>query len=157
MRIVQICPSSGDSFYCENCLRDAALVKALRRLGHDVLMVPLYLPLAADRTEADSKGGHLARRSDGQLILRESAQCPQRDTAAFRDIGRYRYFNTNNLWLDLAMLQQTMAGRGHILGLPLICNRKHLDPRDENGRSAGSFFLKAPVVLQCSIYSSRLC
>jgi glycosyltransferase involved in cell wall biosynthesis len=51
MKIVQICPSSGDNFYCENCLRDATLVKALRRLGHDVLMVPLYLPLAADRTE----------------------------------------------------------------------------------------------------------
>jgi glycosyltransferase involved in cell wall biosynthesis len=48
MRIVQICPSSGDSFYCENCLRDAALVKALRKLGHDVVMVPLYLPLPAD-------------------------------------------------------------------------------------------------------------
>ncbi len=51
MNIVQICPSAGDSFYCENCLRDAALVKALRRLGHEVLMVPLYLPLAADKTE----------------------------------------------------------------------------------------------------------
>jgi len=51
MRIVQICPSSGDNFYCENCLRDAALVQALRRLGHDVLMVPLYLPLAADKIE----------------------------------------------------------------------------------------------------------
>ena len=51
MKIIQICPSAGDSFYCENCLRDAALVKALRRLGHDVLMVPLYLPLAADPTE----------------------------------------------------------------------------------------------------------
>jgi len=51
MRIVHICPSAGDSFYCENCLRDAALVKTLRRLGHDVLMVPLYLPLAADKTE----------------------------------------------------------------------------------------------------------
>jgi len=51
MKIVQICPSSGDSFYCENCLRDAALVKALRKLGHDVLMVPLYLPLVADKTE----------------------------------------------------------------------------------------------------------
>jgi len=51
MRIIQICPSAGDSFYCENCLRDAALVRALRRLGHDVLMVPLYLPLAADETE----------------------------------------------------------------------------------------------------------
>jgi len=51
MKIVQICPSSGDSFYCENCLRDTALVRTLRRLGHDVLMVPLYLPLAADKTE----------------------------------------------------------------------------------------------------------
>jgi len=51
MRIVQITPGSGDNFYCENCLRDAALVKAMRRLGHDILMVPLYLPLQSDKTE----------------------------------------------------------------------------------------------------------
>jgi glycosyltransferase involved in cell wall biosynthesis len=51
MKIVQICPSAGGSFYCENCLRDAALVKALRNLGHDVLMVPLYLPLRVDGAE----------------------------------------------------------------------------------------------------------
>jgi len=51
MKIILICPGSGDNFYCENCLRDAALVKALRRLGHDVLMVPLYLPLQADKVE----------------------------------------------------------------------------------------------------------
>lgn len=51
MRIVQITPGSGDNFYCENCLRDAALVKAMRRLGHDVLMVPLYLPLQSDKSE----------------------------------------------------------------------------------------------------------
>lgn len=51
MRIIQICPGSGDNFYCENCLRDAALVKAVRNLGHDVLMVPLYLPLQADKVE----------------------------------------------------------------------------------------------------------
>lgn len=49
MKIVQITPGSGDSFYCENCLRDAALVTAMRKLGHDVLMVPLYLPLQADK------------------------------------------------------------------------------------------------------------
>ncbi len=56
MRIVQITPSSGDSFYCENCLRDAALVKAMRDLGHDVLMVPMYLPLpdAANELANDS-------------------------------------------------------------------------------------------------------
>jgi len=48
MRIVQLTPGSGGSFYCENCLRDAAMVRAMRRLGHDVLMVPMYLPLQAD-------------------------------------------------------------------------------------------------------------
>ncbi len=50
MRIVQITPSAGDSFYCENCLRDAALVKAMLKLGHDVLMVPLYLPVQIEET-----------------------------------------------------------------------------------------------------------
>jgi len=51
MRIVQITPSAGDSFYCENCLRDVALVKAMRKLGHDVLMVPMYLPIQIDKNE----------------------------------------------------------------------------------------------------------
>lgn len=51
MRVVQISPGSGDNFYCENCLRDIALVREMRALGHDVLMVPLYLPLHADKTE----------------------------------------------------------------------------------------------------------
>ena len=44
MRIVQITPGAGDTFYCENCLRDKAAVVALRRAGHDAVMVPLYLP-----------------------------------------------------------------------------------------------------------------
>ncbi|MHC4336510.1 MAG: hypothetical protein ACYSTG_00970 [Planctomycetota bacterium] len=35
MRIVQITPGTGGSFYCDNCLRDVALVKALRKKGHD--------------------------------------------------------------------------------------------------------------------------
>ncbi len=45
MRIVQLTPGSGDNFYCENCLRDVSLVRALRALGHDVTFVPMYLPL----------------------------------------------------------------------------------------------------------------
>jgi len=51
MRIVQITPGSGGGFYCENCLRDAALVTAMRKLGYDVLMVPLYLPLGVEKSE----------------------------------------------------------------------------------------------------------
>ena len=52
MRIVQITPSAGDSFYCENCLRDVALVKAMQNLRHEVLMVPMYLPVQVDKNEA---------------------------------------------------------------------------------------------------------
>ncbi len=52
MRIVQITPSAGDSFYCENCLRDVALVKAMQNLRHEVLMVPMYLPVEVDKNEA---------------------------------------------------------------------------------------------------------
>ena len=48
MRIIQITPGAGTNFYCENCLRDNALALELRRMGHDALMVPLYLPLAVD-------------------------------------------------------------------------------------------------------------
>ena len=55
MKIVQITPSAGDSYYCENCLRDIALVKAMRKSGHDVLMVPLYLPLPIDENGSACK------------------------------------------------------------------------------------------------------
>lgn len=48
MRIVQLTPGSGDNFYCENCIRDLVLVRAVRNAGHDMLMVPMYLPLNLD-------------------------------------------------------------------------------------------------------------
>ena len=56
MKIVQLTPGSGDNFYCENCLRDAGLVKAMRRCGADVVMVPMYLPLQSDKDEQVSDG-----------------------------------------------------------------------------------------------------
>ncbi len=51
MKIVHIVPGSGDTFYCENCLRDCALVKELRRDGLDVSIVPMYLPLFQDNPD----------------------------------------------------------------------------------------------------------
>jgi UTP--glucose-1-phosphate uridylyltransferase len=82
-------------------------------------------------TEADRKGGHVARRrADGQLILRESAQTPPEDEASFRDFRRWRYYNTNNLWVDLDVLAATLDANQGVLELPLIINRKTVDPRD---------------------------
>ena len=54
MTIVQITPGAG-GMYCGNCLRDNALVAALRQQGHAVLMVPLYLPMTLD--EEDQSAG----------------------------------------------------------------------------------------------------
>src|SRR4029079_6761252 len=54
MTILQITPGAG-AMYCGNCFRDNALVAELRRLGHDVTMVPLYLPLTLD--EDDQSAG----------------------------------------------------------------------------------------------------
>ncbi|HEX9777807.1 MAG TPA: UTP--glucose-1-phosphate uridylyltransferase [Geopsychrobacteraceae bacterium] len=89
-----------------------------------------FLMEVADRTEADRKGGHLARSLDGQLLLRESAQCPAEDAAHFQDVSRHRYFNTNSLWLDLQRLKLVLEEQQGVLGLPPIYNRKTVDPRD---------------------------
>jgi UTP--glucose-1-phosphate uridylyltransferase len=91
--------------------------------------LPLVMEVA-DRTEADRKGGHLARFKDGRLVLREVAQCPAEEIDSFRDISLYRYFNTNSLWLNLKTLAEVLAERGGVLGLPMIRNEKTVDPAD---------------------------
>jgi glycosyltransferase involved in cell wall biosynthesis len=44
MNIVQLTPGAG-GMYCGNCFHDNALVAALRGLGHEAIMLPLYLPI----------------------------------------------------------------------------------------------------------------
>ncbi|MEZ4701437.1 MAG: UTP--glucose-1-phosphate uridylyltransferase [Rhodothermales bacterium] len=89
-----------------------------------------FMMEVADRTPADRKGGHLARSREGGLVLRESAQCPDEDAGAFQDIHRHRYFNTNNLWIDLDALQRLLVSHDGLMGLPMIRNSKTVDPRD---------------------------
>ncbi|MCB0213609.1 MAG: UTP--glucose-1-phosphate uridylyltransferase [Anaerolineae bacterium] len=91
-----------------------------------------FMMEVADRTEADKKGGHLAQLSNGQLILRESAQCPPNDTDHFQNVSRHKYFNTNNLWLNLSALKEVLTAKDNILGLPMIRNSKTVDPRDSS-------------------------
>lgn len=99
-------------------------------LGYMVEEECPFLMEVADRTEADRKGGHLARSPGGGLLLREKAQTLPEDEEAFQDISRHRYFNTNNLWVDLVALRDLLEERQGFLGLPLIRNRKTVDPRD---------------------------
>jgi UTP--glucose-1-phosphate uridylyltransferase len=92
-----------------------------------------FLMEVTERTEADRKGGHLARRKkDGRLLLRETAQTPEDDLEALQDLSRHRWANTNNLWLDLRALGDAMRERENVLGLPLIRNEKTVDPSDKS-------------------------
>ena len=86
---------------------------------------------AVRRTPSDKKGGHFARRkADGRLVLRETAQTAKEDLDALADLERHRYTSTNNLWIDLRVLRDTLDQRDGVLGLPLIKNTKTLDPGD---------------------------
>lgn len=59
MKIVQLTPGTGN-FHCGSCVRDLALVKALREQGHDAIILPLYLPLVTDEGPAPNQAPVLA-------------------------------------------------------------------------------------------------
>jgi UTP--glucose-1-phosphate uridylyltransferase len=91
-----------------------------------------FLMEVADRTAADKKGGHIARlKENGRLVLRESAQCPGKEKEQFQDIHLYRYFNTNNIWINLLALKHYLEKNNNVILLPMIRNRKTVDPRDK--------------------------
>lgn len=90
-----------------------------------------FLMEVAEKTPADVKGGHLAKLPTGRLLLREAAQCPPNELDAFQDIRRYRFFNTNNIWLNLKSLQDLIE-KENAVRLTMILNPKTLDPRDAN-------------------------
>jgi UTP--glucose-1-phosphate uridylyltransferase len=90
-----------------------------------------FMMEVAEKTPADIKGGHLARHKTGRLLLREAAQCPKDEIAAFQDITRYRFFNTNSIWINLNSLN-TLFKDDHTIHLPMILNPKNVDPRNEN-------------------------
>mmetsp|Transcript_16698 Transcript_16698/g.54397 ORF Transcript_16698/g.54397 Transcript_16698/m.54397 type:complete len:397 (-) Transcript_16698:149-1339(-) len=90
-----------------------------------------FLMEVAVRTDSDKEGGHLAYDGQtGDLMLRESDQCPEADKAQFSDIAKHRYFSTDNLWVDLAKLKATMVANKGLLPLPVMKILKTIDPRD---------------------------
>ncbi|CAE7395922.1 UGP1, partial [Symbiodinium microadriaticum] len=104
----------------------------LKILTHFVQSGAPFMMEVAERTDADKKGGHLAKdKATGGLLLRESAQCPEEDEKEFQNVGKYKFFNTNNLWVDLAALKREFRKNDGALPLPVMKNSKTVDPRDK--------------------------
>ena len=102
------------------------------------------------RTENDKKGGHLAlRNSDKQLVLRESAMCLDEDEAAFQDITKHQYFNTNNLWIQLDKLKEIIDKNGGFIPLPMIKNKKTVDPKDDSSQKVVQLETAMGAAIEC--------
>mmetsp|Transcript_115990 Transcript_115990/g.333092 ORF Transcript_115990/g.333092 Transcript_115990/m.333092 type:complete len:631 (+) Transcript_115990:53-1945(+) len=116
----------------------------LRLLGYLAETGAPMLMEVCVRGEDDKKGGHLARQvGSGILTLRESAQCPKEDEKAFQDIGKHKFFNTNNLWLNLLHLRDAMVGG--VMPLPIIVNEKKVDPSSKEDPGPKVFQLETAM------------
>ena len=145
------CPPGHGDLY--TALKGTGLLRRLRELGFERIFVSNSDNLGATpdariagwfaasgapfaieavrRTASDKKGGHFAkRRSDGRIVLRETAQTLPEDKAALADLSRHRYCSTNNLWFDLGAMDEELERRHGVLGLPLIRNEKNVDSSD---------------------------
>ncbi|HOF36667.1 MAG TPA: UTP--glucose-1-phosphate uridylyltransferase [Dermatophilaceae bacterium] len=92
-----------------------------------------YLAEVCTRTVNDRKGGHLARRrSDGRIVLRDNAMVVPGEEHFFADETRHSTFHANNLWVDLDVVARMLDERAGVLGLPIIVNRKTVDPTDKS-------------------------
>lgn len=117
------------AFICNSDNLGAGISEAL--LGYFAENRINFMMEVARRTTSDAKGGHLARHVNGRLILREGIQCPENEKTELQDISQFCFFNTNNIWVHLAVVKK-LAESHDAFQLPLICNAKTLDPRDRN-------------------------
>ena len=109
-----------------------------------------FMMECCERTANDKKGGHLAvRSSDQQLILRESAMCADEDEEAFQDITKHRFFNTNNLWIRLDKLAQVIEKHGGFIPLPMIKNKKTVDPKDDASQKVVQLETAMGAAIEC--------
>merc|ERR1719355_108541 len=104
----------------------------------------------AVRTDADKKGGHLAFDKETKgLTLREAAQCPDEDEKEFQNVGKYKFFNTNNLWVDLDALKTQFEKNSGCIPLPVMKNGKTVDPRDKESTKVLQLETAMGAAIEC--------
>jgi glycosyltransferase involved in cell wall biosynthesis len=102
MRILQLTPGTGN-FYCGSCMRDGGLVRALRRRGHEVLLLQLYLPLVLDQPGGEGAGPEVG--GGGRVFFGGVNTYLQQNCRLFRHTPRW----LDRVWDQPAMLR--FAGR----------------------------------------------
>ncbi len=94
--------------------------------------------------------------NNNKFTLRESAMCPDYDMNQFQDITKHKYFNTNNLWIDLEMVKKIMLLNNGAMPLPLIRNSKTVDPRNNNSTPVYQLETAMGAAIECFNNSSAI-
>ncbi|KAH0556744.1 putative UTP--glucose-1-phosphate uridylyltransferase [Trichoglossum hirsutum] len=103
----------------------------LRILQHMVETQAEYIMELTDKTKADVKGGTIIDY-EGKARLLELAQVPKEHVQDFKSIKKFKYFNTNNIWLNLKAIKRVV--QNNELELEIIQNLKSI-PGDKKGES----------------------
>ncbi|CDO54651.1 hypothetical protein DV451_001544 [Geotrichum candidum] len=82
-----------------------------------------YIMELTDKTRADVKGGTIIDY-DGSVRLLEIAQVPKEHTEEFKSIKKFKYFNTNNLWINLKAIKRVVENDE--LAMEIIPNHKSI-------------------------------
>jgi len=90
-----------------------------------------YIMELTDKTKADVKGGTIID-SDGKVRLLEIAQVPKEHVNEFKSIKKFKYFNTNNIWLNVQAIKRVVEENE--LEMEIIPNEKSI-PADKKGEA----------------------
>ncbi|RWQ93011.1 putative UTP-glucose-1-phosphate uridylyltransferase Ugp1 [Paecilomyces variotii] len=108
----------------------------LRILQHMVDSKSDYIMELTDKTKADVKGGTIIDY-DGKVRLLEIAQVPKEHVNEFKSIKKFKYFNTNNIWLNLRAIKRVVEENE--LEMEIIANEKSI-PADKKGEADISIY-----------------
>ena len=119
MKITLLTPGTGH-FYCGSCIRDVELATALRKLGHDVFIVPLYLPFMVEENAAEA---------DAEIFLGGANMYLQQKLPV---LGKLPRFLTS--WLDSPRLLRWLARKGDMTRTESLAAMTLSTIRGEEGR-----------------------
>lgn len=100
-------------------------------LQHMAITQAEYIMELTDKTKADVKGGTVIDY-EGTVRLLEIAQVPSDHVEEFKSIKKFKYFNTNNIWLNLKAIKRVVEN--HELKMEIIPNKKSISV-DKKGES----------------------
>ncbi|WEW58996.1 UTP-glucose-1-phosphate uridylyltransferase [Emydomyces testavorans] len=103
----------------------------MRILEHMVKNNSEYIMELTDKTKADVKGGTIIDY-EGKARLLEIAQVPKEHVNEFKSIKKFKYFNTNNIWLNLRAIKRVVEESA--LEMEIIPNEKSI-PADKKGEA----------------------